>query len=98
MFRVVRRIQDKKVPWKSRKAPELKLYRSVNYHSNTSKPSLLPPVRFYSSQHAKKTGGGEGIVIALGAITLAGGATLGYAKYDPDFEELFTNMRLSQTP
>lgn len=48
-------------------------------------------MRTYSSQqqHGKKSGGG-GALVALSALALAGGATLGYAKYDPDFRKFLT--------
>lgn len=44
--------------------------------------------RYYSSTHSKKSGGAGRAVIAVGTIILAGGATLAYAKYDPDFKKI----------
>lgn len=47
--------------------------------------------RQYSSDHSKKSSGGSGGLLAVGALVLTGGATLAYAKYDPDFKKSLIN-------
>lgn len=42
--------------------------------------------RQYSSERSTKSSGG-GALLAVGALVLTGGATLAYAKYDPDFRK-----------
>ncbi|KAJ8917830.1 hypothetical protein NQ315_010739 [Exocentrus adspersus] len=87
MLRVIRRISEKRITWKTRQVPEIK------FHSNNYKKLLFGPVqaRPYSSQHQTKKSGGGGTLVALSALALAGGATLGYAKYDPEFRKLLTS-------
>lgn len=43
-----------------------------------------------SSSKSKSSGGG-GLFYTVGAVTLIGGATLAYAKYDPDFRKTLTD-------
>lgn len=53
--------------------------------NNQVYPNLI--TRQYSD-HSKKSGGGSGgILFAVGALALTGGATLAYAKYDSDFRK-----------
>lgn len=47
--------------------------------------------RQYSSDHSKKSSSGSGGLLAVGALVLTGGATLAYAKYDPDFKKSLIN-------
>lgn len=43
-----------------------------------------------------KKGGGRGLLYTIGAFTLVGGATVAYAKYDPNFRNwLATNVPYS---
>lgn len=61
---------------KTRRIFQIKLYKSIRCYSKDICPP--PPPK-------KKSGGGSGAIYTLGALVLAGGATIGYAKYDPDF-------------
>ncbi|XP_018568213.1 MICOS complex subunit Mic60 isoform X1 [Anoplophora glabripennis] len=89
MLRVIRRIPDKRIPWRTRQNPEYKSCRFFNSHSKKFLFGSLPSVKTYSShQHQTKKSGGGGTLLALSAFALAGGATLGYAKYDPDFRKV----------
>ncbi|GJQ76018.1 hypothetical protein Trydic_g18071 [Trypoxylus dichotomus] len=76
MFRIVRvsatRLQGRYHGGSSR------LYRTIRYYSREQQRSeLCPP------PPPKKTN--TGTTLTFGALTLMGGAIIGYAKYDPDF-------------
>lgn len=43
--------------------------------------------RQYSSKYSKRSGGGGRAFFAVGALVLTGGATMAYAKYDPNFRK-----------
>lgn len=52
---------------------------------------MCPP-----KEPTKQSGGGKGFLFTIGAITLVGGATVAYAKYDPEFRSwLGTNVPYS---
>ncbi|XP_050310074.1 MICOS complex subunit Mic60-like isoform X2 [Anthonomus grandis grandis] len=92
LLKVLGRLLNKRVTWKLLNAPP-----HSNSHCLTSAANISSPtVRHYSKElcppgsgpkkHEGGDGGGGGkFLLTLGALTLAGGATLAYAKYDKDF-------------
>jgi hypothetical protein len=56
---------------------EFKLYKSVRCYAKDICPPPAP----------KKKHRGSGAIYTLGALALVGGATIGYAKYDPEFRK-----------
>ncbi|CAG9829577.1 unnamed protein product [Diabrotica balteata] len=88
MLRFIKRIPNKK-NWK-KCTPALTVYRTIhcNYNNNAK---YTTSGRSYS-QGSKQSeqgsgGGGKGFFLTVGALITAGGATLAYAKYDPDFRK-----------
>ncbi|XP_028130674.1 MICOS complex subunit Mic60 isoform X3 [Diabrotica virgifera virgifera] len=88
MLRFIKRIPNKK-NWKNC-TPALTVYRSINYNYNNN-ANYTTSGRSYSqgSKHSEQGGGGggKGFFLTVGALITAGGATLAYAKYDPDFRK-----------
>ncbi|KRT79302.1 hypothetical protein AMK59_8514 [Oryctes borbonicus] len=76
MFRIVRvsatRLQGRYHGGSSR------LYRTIRYYSKEQQRSELCPPPPPKKTHT-------GTALTFGALALAGGAIIGYAKYDPDF-------------
>ncbi|KAG5895708.1 hypothetical protein JTB14_021401 [Gonioctena quinquepunctata] len=85
MFRLTKKIPHKKLPW-TFQLQGLRIYRPLSFH-NTAKLNTVSLRRSYSQKHDPKKTGGGGVLIALGALVFTGGATLVYAKYDPDFRK-----------
>ncbi|XP_057664526.1 MICOS complex subunit Mic60 isoform X2 [Diorhabda carinulata] len=85
MLRFIKRIPHKKI-WQKRNVPVA--YRSPNFHI------ISTPKRNYSqsTKEDAKSGRGGKFLLAVGAIITAGGATLAYAKYDPDFRKTLTGI------
>ncbi|XP_028130673.1 MICOS complex subunit Mic60 isoform X2 [Diabrotica virgifera virgifera] len=87
MLRFIKRIPNKK-NWNC--TPALTVYRSINYNYNNN-ANYTTSGRSYSqgSKHSEQGGGGggKGFFLTVGALITAGGATLAYAKYDPDFRK-----------
>ncbi|RZC39111.1 mitochondrial inner membrane protein [Asbolus verrucosus] len=77
MLRAVGRFPSKNLQAKSRQVLGFKLYKSVRCYSKDICPPSPP----------KKKDKGSGAIYTLGALALVGGATIGYAKYDPDFRK-----------
>lgn len=61
----------------------LRFYRTVRYYSKKEN-DLCPPTE------PTKSKGGRGLLYTIGAFTLVGGATVAYAKYDPEFRNWLT--------
>ncbi|XP_044267340.1 MICOS complex subunit Mic60 isoform X1 [Tribolium madens] len=78
MLRIVGRLPSKNLQTKSRRILEFKLYKSVRCYSKDVCPPPPPKRKDKSS---------SGALYTLGALALVGGATIGYAKYDPDFRK-----------
>ncbi|XP_008198305.1 MICOS complex subunit Mic60 isoform X2 [Tribolium castaneum] len=78
MLRIVGRFPSKNLQTKSRRILEFKLYKSVRCYSKDVCPPPPPKRKDKSS---------SGALYTLGALALVGGATIGYAKYDPDFRK-----------
>lgn len=99
MLKMIGRLLNRRICWKLLNAPQTKhqcLSSSVNCtvisstgtRQYSNKP-ICPPGQ--SNKHQESGGGGGGkFFLTLGALTLAGGATLVYAKYDPDFRKTLT--------
>lgn len=85
MLRFIKRIPHKKI-WQKCNVPVA--YRTQNFHINTT------PKRNYSqsSKETAESGGSGKILLAVGAIITAGGATLAYAKHDPDFRKTLSGI------
>ncbi|WP_407807982.1 mitofilin family membrane protein, partial [Staphylococcus aureus] len=77
MLRIVGRLPSKNLQAKSRRVLEFKLYKSVRCYAKDICPPPAP----------KKKHRGSGAIYTLGALALVGGATIGYAKYDPEFRK-----------
>ncbi|XP_074027023.1 MICOS complex subunit Mic60 isoform X1 [Leptinotarsa decemlineata] len=86
MFRLIKKISNKKFPWKN---PAPIIHRPLTCNLNT-KPNFLPPCHSYSQKQQSTKSGGRGVLLAVGALAFTGGATLVYAKYDPDFRKTLT--------
>ncbi|XP_019771796.2 MICOS complex subunit Mic60 isoform X3 [Dendroctonus ponderosae] len=97
MLRVLGRLLNKGATWKLLNAPHAKeqLPRSANclscIHPGRRQYSNKPICPPNQQKKERETGGGGGkFLFTIGAITLAGGATLAYAKYDADFRKTLT--------
>ncbi|XP_017777213.1 PREDICTED: MICOS complex subunit Mic60 [Nicrophorus vespilloides] len=77
MFRVVTKIPATRINSQTR-IGQSRLYRTIRHYSKKGENELCPPT-------PPKSGGGS--LYMIGALTVVTGATLGYAKYDPDFRD-----------
>ncbi|XP_066147240.1 MICOS complex subunit Mic60 isoform X1 [Euwallacea fornicatus] len=98
MLKVLGKLLSKRISWKLLNAPHAKCQSLTNPTSCTIISS--PGIQHYSNKpicppnqppKQEKSGGGGGkLLLTLGALTLAGGATLAYAKYDENFKKTLT--------
>ncbi|XP_066253018.1 MICOS complex subunit Mic60 isoform X2 [Euwallacea similis] len=98
MLRILGRLLNKRISWKLLNAPQAKCQSLTTPTSYTTVSS--PGIRQYSNKsiyppnqppkHEESGGRGGKLLLTLGALTLAGGATLAYAKYDENFKKTLT--------
>ncbi|XP_076265230.1 inner membrane mitochondrial protein mitofilin isoform X2 [Rhynchophorus ferrugineus] len=98
MLQIVRKVLIRRSAWSFLNVSQLKP-RHISLNNNSIGANLTLGVRQYSDKSIcppnpppKSDHGGSGgkFFLTLGAIALAGGATLGYAKYDSDFRKTLT--------
>lgn len=106
MLKIAEKIIPKRVTWKLINTSQVNhhfpfshtKYTSCNISTGireySSKPICPPNAKTKASPKYQQEGGGRGgggkLFLALGALVLAGGATIGYAKYDKDFRRTLT--------
>ncbi|XP_063929614.1 MICOS complex subunit Mic60 isoform X2 [Zophobas morio] len=81
MLRLVGRFPSKNFQTKYRRICELK---NCNKNVRCYAKDICPPP---APKKREKSGGGSTAIYTLGALALVGGATIGYAKYDPEFRK-----------
>ncbi|CAH1121749.1 unnamed protein product [Ceutorhynchus assimilis] len=93
MFKAIGRLQNRQFTWKLLDVKQSKQHCVAGTINNTFVNASYG-VRQYSKgqENYEKSGGAGGkLIFALGALTLAGGVTLAYAKYDSDFRKTLTS-------
>ncbi|CAH1114045.1 unnamed protein product [Psylliodes chrysocephalus] len=89
MLRIARGVQNKKI-WKQHTLPVLTVPRPLSYNNCYT----IISSRQYSQSSDSQSGGSGGrkLLLAVGALVAAGGATLAYAKHDNDFRKTLTGV------
>ncbi|KAL1490933.1 hypothetical protein ABEB36_011602 [Hypothenemus hampei] len=96
MLQVLNRLLNKRLTWKLLKVSQKhqsssSVYFTPVFREYSSNKPVCPPGQQGRPNDGESGGGGGGkLLLTLGALTLAGGATLVYAKYDSEFRKVLT--------